>query len=356
TMLTGQHPRTHGVIANGIPLPESAPSVARELRRRAGYRTALIGKAHFEPHLDPSLRFFENRCASEGLDGPWRGFEHVEFATHGPLGGHHYARWLWREHPREVHHFASVLTGEGGGDTKAVEVGHNRIPREHYHTDWIADRTARWLGSLDEDEPFFCWMSFPDPHHPWDPPYDEVKRRIDWRALPLPEGHPGSRERIEAILKDKPAHWLAWYRGTFRNPEGGPTRFVPSRLTHDQLREITAMIHVENELIDEAIGRVLAALEASGRAATTDVVFTSDHGELQGDFGLLFKGPYHVQSLMRIPLIWRPAAAAGVSPARVEDPVGHVDLPRSVRSPASRCPRTCRGRPCRSRTGAGASA
>ncbi|MCZ7682190.1 MAG: sulfatase-like hydrolase/transferase [Sandaracinaceae bacterium] len=53
TMLTGQLPRTHGVIANGIPLPEDAPSVATHLMREGGYRTALIGKAHFEPHLDP---------------------------------------------------------------------------------------------------------------------------------------------------------------------------------------------------------------------------------------------------------------------------------------------------------------
>ena len=52
TMLTGQYVRTHGVVANGIALPEDAPSVAAYLRERAGYRTALIGKAHFEPAFD----------------------------------------------------------------------------------------------------------------------------------------------------------------------------------------------------------------------------------------------------------------------------------------------------------------
>lgn len=326
TMLTGQHPRTHGVIANGVPLPDDAPSVARWLRRKAGYRTALLGKAHFEPHLDPSLRFFENRCASEGLDGPWRGFEHVELATHGPMGGHHYARWLWDEHPDDVHGFAAVLTGSRGGDTGAPEVAYNPIPRERYHTDWVADRAVAWLERLDPEEPFFCWMSFPDPHHPFDPPIDEVRARIDWRDLSLPDRHPGSAERIERILGDKPAHWLAWWRGAFRNPEGGPVAFTPSRLTDDQIREINALIHVENELIDEAIGRVLDHLAASGAAEHTDVIFTSDHGELQGDYGLMFKGPYHVDSLMRIPLVWRPAPAVGAQPARVTDPVGHVDL------------------------------
>ena len=42
TMLTGQYVRTHGVFANGIPLPLDAPSVAAHLQQRAGYRTALL--------------------------------------------------------------------------------------------------------------------------------------------------------------------------------------------------------------------------------------------------------------------------------------------------------------------------
>src|SRR5579875_1208315 len=46
TMITGQYPRTHGVYANGVPLPADAPSVAAHLNEH-GYRTALIGKAHF---------------------------------------------------------------------------------------------------------------------------------------------------------------------------------------------------------------------------------------------------------------------------------------------------------------------
>src|SRR6185436_17016211 len=47
TMLTGQYVRSHGVYANGVPLPQDAPSVAA-LLATAGYRTALVGKAHFE--------------------------------------------------------------------------------------------------------------------------------------------------------------------------------------------------------------------------------------------------------------------------------------------------------------------
>jgi hypothetical protein len=166
-------------------------------------------------------------------------------------------------------------------------------------------------------------MSFPDPHHPFDPPAEEVRARIDFRDVPL---SPSDRSGVEAVLREKPRHWLDWYEGRYRNPEGGPIAFAPAALDGDQLREMLAMIHVENELVDEAVGRVLAVLESRGLAADTDVVFTSDHGDLQGDFGLFFKGPYHVDGLLRVPLLWRPAARAGVPSAVVSTPVGLVDL------------------------------
>ncbi len=325
TMLTGQHPLTHGVVSNGIPLADDSPNVAR-LLRAAGYHTALLGKAHFDPHLDPLLRFPENRRAAERDDTPWRGFDHVEFAAHGPIGGHHYAAWLYENHPADVAGFGAVLTGARGGFTGAPEVALNPIPRAHYHTDWVADRTIDWLCSLDLHAPFFCWMSFPDPHHPFDPPMEEVRRRGDFRGRPLPGGHPGSAERARAILARKPRHWLDFYEGRFRNPEGGPTSFIPAHLTHDQLREIDHLVQVENELVDEAVGRVLAALGERGLHDCTDVFFTSDHGDLGGHAGLIFKGPYHVEALMRVPLVWRPARAAAIAPAFIDEPVGLVDL------------------------------
>jgi hypothetical protein len=125
---------------------------------------------------------------------------------------------MWEHHRDELAGFGGVLTGAAGGDTGAPEVAHNPVAREHYHTDWIADRTMAWLRSLPVDEPWLCWMSFPDPHHPFDPPLDEVRARIDWRDVRLPPGHPGSRDRIAALLASRPRHWLDWYRGAFRNP------------------------------------------------------------------------------------------------------------------------------------------
>ncbi len=329
TMLTGQYPRTHGVVANGIALPDDAPTVAGYLAEKAGYRTGLIGKAHFEPGFDPQLRWEENARASRGDTGPWRGFEHsinsVHVAAFRGRALSHYGRWLAEHHPEHLESFAPLLGAEPGGDTGAPETTHNPIPREWYHTDWAADRTIDWLNTLDAADDWFCWLSFPDPHHPWDPPESEM-HRVDWRDLDLPPGHPGDADNVRALLATKPAHWLKWYEGTFANAEGGPMTFSPGSLTHDQLREINARVHVMNGLIDEALGRVLARIDARGWTDRTDVIFTTDHGELQGDLGLLYKGPFHIDALMRLPLVWRPAPQAGVAPATVSDPVGQVDL------------------------------
>ena len=341
TILTGQHPSTHGVWMNGVALPVDAPSVAAVLHR-AGYRTALVGKPHFQPFVDPFGRFAENGLAraettttespwSDGTTGPHRGFDHLELATHGPFGPLHYARWLTTTHPEAAAGFYAVLDRElevnadGGGATGAPQVKDNPVPRDWYHTDWVADRTIAWLDALDDGDDWFCWMSFPDPHHPWDPPASELGR-VDWREVPLPAGYVGDASERERILDAKPRHWRLWYDGALVSNFEAPARWVPATLTPDQVREVNARNAVEVELIDEALGRVLAAVAARGWDDDLDVIVTTDHGELQGDFGLLFKGPYHVDGLMRLPLVWRPAPAAGVAPATVTGPVGLVDL------------------------------
>ncbi len=90
------------------------------------------------------------------------------------------------------------------------------------------------------------------------------------------------------------------------------------------------MVHAENELIDEAVGQVAAYLDQRGWTEDTDIFFTTDHGEFQGDFGMLFKGAYHVEALMHVPFIWRPALVAGVHPATLSAPAGPMDLAPTI--------------------------
>lgn len=331
TIITGQYVTTHGVWMNGVPLPADAPSVARLLKETKNYRTALIGKAHFEPMLDLVGKFEESRMGRAGTFGPHRGFDHMELATHSARGLLHYPQWLMKNHPEVAPNFYPVLSPSlqqnsfGGGDTDAVQVKHNPTPRGLYHTDWVADRTIAYLDSLEANDDWFVWMSFPDPHHPWDPPLSELGR-VNWRDIPAPTGYPGSTEKIEQILQGKPHHWHDWWAGKRVTCFEAPPDWLPRSLKPEQLREIDALVHIKNELIDEAVAKVLTRITQRGWNDDTDIIFTTDHGEFQGDFGLLFKGPHHVDSLMRLPLIWRPAPNAKIAPAKFSAPVGQVDL------------------------------
>ncbi|MDP4910611.1 MAG: sulfatase-like hydrolase/transferase [Pseudomonadales bacterium] len=332
TIMTGQYVSTHGVWMNGVCLPEDTPTVAHWLQDH-GYHTGLLGKAHFEPWLgDPKL-FYENRMASEHNTGPHRGFDRMELANHFFEGHSHYDRFMTKEHPEWKKNFYQMVTERGqntagAGDTGAIQVWPTDVPKELYHTDWVADRTLNWLSELNEQQdnkPWFCWMSFPDPHHPWDPPASEV-HRVNWRDVPLPSLYSENKAENEALLDAKPKHWRGYYDGTIWSNLESPRDFIPRDMTADQVREINAMNHIENELIDDACGRVINWLKATGQYDNTDIIFTTDHGEFQGDFGLLFKGGYHVDALMRLPMIWRPAPSTATPSALVTLPVGHLDL------------------------------
>ena len=333
SMISGQYPATHGVWMNGVPLPADSPSVAA-LLHEAGYKTALIGKAHFEPWLGGE-QFYENTMARKGEYGPHRGFDHMETANHFILGHAHYDVWMDQAHHDQVANFYPILSADGkqnragGGATDAIQCWHNKTPRELYHTDWVADRVIAFLKTLDEKDDWFVWMSFPDPHHPWDPPQEELGR-VAWQELALPSLYPQTHEARVKMLEDKPGHWLAAYLGSINTNYEMPPDFAPASLAADQVREINAMTHIENELIDEACGRVMAYIEQRHWSEDTDIIFTTDHGEMQGDFGLMFKGPFHVDALMRLPMIWRPAPSAGEaakSAAReITEPVGHIDI------------------------------
>ena len=162
TMLTGQYPRTHGSWNNGIALPHDAPTLPEVLKEQR-WRTSLIGKPHFEPFS--SAHSMESRLGISNNFGPVRGFDFMQLATHDliPETGH-YTQWLKVNYPEHVGDYYDLLNvpknpGEHstmnvlpGGDTGAIFVKHNPIPKERYHTDWVADHTIKWIDSVDAED------------------------------------------------------------------------------------------------------------------------------------------------------------------------------------------------------------
>ncbi|MBL0419093.1 sulfatase-like hydrolase/transferase [Ramlibacter sp. AW1] len=329
SIMTGRMPSAHGVRHNGIPLSLASRTFV-ELLHEAGYETSLCGKSHLQnitdkkpaPHpgrpvygkdaqrpypgdhrQESIARWREDPAFEPAL--PYYGFGHLDLAIeHGDCPQGHYRRWLAREHPQAL---------ELAGPAKAIptpeyrlsqvrQAWRTRVPEELHPTAWIADRAIERLqGAAARERPFFVYCSFPDPHHPYTPPgrYWDLYRPED---VELPASFHSS---------EPPPH-LAWLRGERDAGRAVKDSQACFAATERETREAIALNWGSLSFIDAQVGRVLEALEASGQAGNTVVVFTSDHGEFAGEHQLLLKGSLHYPSLTRTPLIWRdPAAAEG---------------------------------------------
>lgn len=332
SILTGQLCRTHGVHDNGIDLdPAIGEKGFAGAMAAAGYQTSYFGKAHFstyhtyEPTGSPEcLRSSANYGAD--WNGPYMGFEHLElmlvghnwWAPEKPPAGQHYERFFHRDGMGDE---KIKLMWENAGDTKgAAQTWHSKLPTAWHNTPWTADRAIEWLKhGRDEQKPFCTWVSFPDPHHPFDCPEP-------WSWLHKPEDVDLPEHRTRTY-DGKP--W--WHQAAMENDPADP-KFADIRKQYSriapqsdaQLREIIANTYGQLSFIDHQVGRLMIALEEAGLEEDTIVIYISDHGDWLGDYGLILKGPMHYEGLLRVPMIAKgPGIRAG---AAVDQPVSTLDL------------------------------
>lgn len=333
SILTGQLCRTHGVHDNGIDLdPETGEKGFAGAMAGAGYETAFFGKAHFSTfHARHKTGAPESELSSVdyGSDwfGPYMGFEHVELM----IGGHN---WFEPQKPPYGLHFERFYHADGRGDEKtklywenaddtkgAAQTWHSKLPMVWHNTPWTADRAIEWLKhGRDESKPFCTWISFPDPHHPFDCP-EPWSRLHDPSDVDLPK----HRTRD---FENRP--W--WHRAAIENEPTGDAASVKVRKeysrvpeqTDEQLREIIANTYGQISLIDDNVGRILNALVEAGIDENTYVIYISDHGDWLGDHGLILKGPMTYEGLLRVPMIVKgPDVPAGKI---VDEPVSTLDI------------------------------
>ena len=139
------------------------------------------------------------------------------------------------------------------------------------------------------DEPFFLTVSSSPPHFPHYLPREYAEIADALRAeVTLP---PSLGESFAA----KPwFHAKPWWPCMDTSP-----------LDAEQWRTVIAYSHAHITMVDEAIGRVLDAVDRLGLAESTAVIFTADHGDMEGAHDRFDKGPYFYDEVWRIPLIVR---------------------------------------------------
>ncbi len=323
SFFTGSLPSRHGVYSNGVPLAnrayvpaaparehtpprESHIKTLPELLSKNGYHTRSVGKLHLTPtQASPELQHPENHWLwlegqFDDWHGPYYGFDRVDMTLHhGEAGMYgHYRNWL-REQAPEIE--ASLSEPVTERPLPGIpDLYKSRIPSELHHSTWVGNQAVSFLESEEaKEKPFFVWMSFPDPHHPFTPPATLADEFESHGYM-----EPAS---TEADLADKPSAWpKEGMSAVTQNPEAIP-----------KIRRYTdAQIH----LIDQAVGRAVAALKENGLWENTVILYTSDHGDFLGDYGMLRKCGLPCNALNRVPFLFR-------------DPTGQVQLPQ--REPVS---------------------
>ncbi len=318
SMLTGLYPRNHRLIINGMALPESVPTLA-DLLTGSGYRTHGVGKQHLQPLLAPGdrgmpdSRAFWDSPESTNWDGPFYGYQTVDLLlgesdTAGIAG--HYASWLKKYHPDSIKLLASSRA-EQAPPADLDEIWRSAIPVKHHYNTWITDKAVKFLKSGrnkfqtgEDDNPFFLFVSYPDPHHPFDPP-SKYADRYDPEDMPLPRSFPGELSRMppyygELFPQGRGFRELYW--AAKMDMEAG-AMITTEDISDHSMRKAIAYTYAMIEMIDDGVGRILSALNKSGTQDNTYVMFTSDHGELLGDHGLLHKGPPPYRQLTEISML-----------------------------------------------------
>ncbi len=319
SMITGKYPSQHGAYSLGTKLPESEPTVSERFQA-AGYRTALVGKAHFQPlHSTaehPSLEAYptlQDLGFWEDFEGPFYGFDHVELArnhTDEAHVGQHYALWMEEKGLSNWRDYYLRPTGNVAAQRRKW-----LIPERFHYNAWIAERSNALISQYhDADEPFFLWASFFDPHpkylapEPWDTMYDPADITVP--AL-TPGEHDASPPHLQLTQQPDP-DYSAW-----QEPNGSGCHGFHSHL-HDraELAKDIACYYGMISCMDKYIGQIIGHLDNLGLAENTLVVFTSDHGHYFGQHGLIAKGAFHYDDGLRVPMIAR-------LPGRI--PAGHVN-------------------------------
>lgn len=281
SLLLGRYPVRTRCYDNGFGYPADEPGFVARLAA-AGYRTHAVGKCHFpEGQWGYSSRVSQEELPARDKDD--------------------YLRWL------DAEGYGHVIDPMGARGEMYYIPQISQLPASHHPTAWVGQRSIEFLRRQRRaKKPWFLFSSFIHPHPPFAPPSPWHKL---YRAplMPLPK-EPADQEALWS--------WVNRSQNRYKYRDQGRDGNL--------LRNIIAHYYGCISFIDFQIGRVLSELEGSGQLDDTLILFSSDHGELLGDYGCYGKRSFH-DSAARIPLLARypRAFAAG---GRCAAPASLVDI------------------------------
>ena len=261
SFMTGMYPSRVHNTRNGNETFPDFPPVITKLIADSGYECGMVGKFHLQS---------AGRRTEPRIDD---GYSYWKF-SHAPRDdwpeGHDYAEWVRAR----------------GGDLNQLRFSEDRVPPELHQTTWASEMVIEYIRRRRE-RPWLLSVNIYDPHPPFIPPRTYFER-FDPHQMPGPhfrDSDLAQQAKLAAID----------FQGEVKTPEERDARTLQAKYY--------AMI----ALIDDQLTRILDVLEQTGQRENTVIIFTTDHGEMLGDHGLLEKGCRFYEGLVRVPLVfWWP--------------------------------------------------
>ncbi len=285
-LATGLRPPRCHVLDNSYSLSPDTWTIYRHLRRY-GYRTSLFGKLDLhKPQFYDGIRGdlpivyqlgFTDPLEAEGKQhGAQRIFVEREDGSHGRLLIGPYQRYLRGKGLLNpfCEDYAYRQTQHAHYAEPSV------LPCEDFEDAWIGEKACQYLREVNDDSPWFTFVSFVGPHNPWDAPAEYLEQYED---VPMPDP-----------VVDPGADRAAWVQRKQEEMMRGTDEATAQKMRQNYSGMVT--------LIDDYVGEMLDILEARSLLKDTIVVYTSDHGEMLGDLGLVHKSVQYEPAL-RVPLI-----------------------------------------------------
>jgi len=280
SILTGQLPHSAGVTVLSTALDVNRPTLAKALAA-AGFSTAVIGKMHFNRPGEPGLHGFQTAWTEDVVQEKW-------LDAVGPVKPFDSIRTKPAWHPFR--------------DPARIWLNAEKLPfprrQEQMKSSWVVTQASRYLEDHKDDR-FALWVSFQEPHSPFDFPVEwRDKFRPDDFAVPRvgPEDH----GQIPLIFRD---------------------------LTPAEKQGIIAAYYTSVNFLDHNVGLLLEKLRQLNLANDTLVVYMADHGYSLGQHGRFEKHCTYDPAL-RVPLIIR--YPGRVSRRVVNDFTESVDVPPTI--------------------------
>ena len=285
SVMTGLYPHAAGPTVNKIPLNEDVKTIA-EILEDNDYLTGHLGKWHLG----------DDTVKQRGFD-EWVSVEDHTTSSYydGELPYSDLHNWLISK--------GHTPTGIGPTGKKIFDdTVRSFLPEDSQMATFLAEKAEDFI-DRNKESPFLLYVSTFEPHSPYGGPLDDM---YDPESLPTGPTFLKKPENVAEIDSARAEYHSSFLEGADQKSDEYMNNYLASRGEDFSTREgwlkARADYFANITLVDKMVGRIVDSLKENNLYENTIIIFTSDHGEMIGDHGMLEKRTLYEESA-RVPML-----------------------------------------------------